>query len=193
MLNSFTSPKSWYMYSRQLSICSNTERKKDRREITWVTCDGDAVRNRVVISSNLVVFPVPDIKCWFLQGLDSLLRQRVLYAPDKNSHPRINRGFGLIKCLLGPRANSPSGNWGHLVWEWPSSRRRSCICTDSSLCGAKNGIWIRFYVWNVISQGVERERSGPMSNAISPATTSRSHLISQLLQVIFTLLDLHHF
>lgn len=31
MLNSFTSPKSWYMYSRQLSICRNKERERNMR------------------------------------------------------------------------------------------------------------------------------------------------------------------
>ena len=36
MLNSFTSPKSWYMYSRQLSICHSKERaKKSVTLLTW--------------------------------------------------------------------------------------------------------------------------------------------------------------
>lgn len=39
MLNSFTSPKSWYMYSRQLSICDNKERKSDTSDMETETAD----------------------------------------------------------------------------------------------------------------------------------------------------------
>lgn len=87
MLNSFTRPKSWYMYSRQLSICSNKEKRVShfRKHAVKMTES----------LTNLIVFPVPDIKCWLLQRLNSLLRQCVLYMGKKMNHQNIS----LCVCL----------------------------------------------------------------------------------------------
>lgn len=64
------------------------------------------------LSSDLVVFPVPDVECRLLEGLDRLLRQRVLYRGDQQSadthelHRIPSNGVAI---------NIPLGNSGHPV------------------------------------------------------------------------------
>lgn len=63
-------------------------------------------------SSNLVVFPVPDVKCRLLEGLDRLLRQRVLDEGNQQSaDTQENHGI----ASKGVPANVPLGNWGRPV------------------------------------------------------------------------------
>lgn len=80
----------------------------------------------VVISTNLIVFPMPDIKCWFLQCLNGLLRQRVLHRPDKYIKIRSKLEAEMQKLASvhsTESAHNPPGhtvpldNWGRPVWE----------------------------------------------------------------------------
>lgn len=67
---------------------------------------------RHALSSDLIVFPVPDVKCRLLEGLDRLLRQGVL--DEGNQQSADTRGIHTI-LSKGVPANVPLGNWGHPV------------------------------------------------------------------------------
>lgn len=64
------------------------------------------------LSSDLVVFPVPDVKCRLFEGLDRLLRQRVLDKGKQQSADTCK--IHGIPSKVAPR-NVPLGNWGHPV------------------------------------------------------------------------------
>lgn len=83
MLNSFTSPRSWYMYSKQLSIFGH------KGSLVWLGFESFRVQSKLP-ATDLVMFPVPDVKRWLFQCLDGLLRQRVLSAQDKTRFVRIS-------------------------------------------------------------------------------------------------------
>lgn len=67
---------------------------------------------RHALSSDLVVFPVPDVKCRLLEGLDRLLGQRVLV--EGNQQSADTREIHGIPSK-GVPTNVPLGNWGHPV------------------------------------------------------------------------------
>lgn len=126
MLNSFTSPRSWYIYSKQLSIWSH----KDRGLLADLYEGKSSYCSWAAIPTNLIMLPVPDIECWLFECLDSLLGQCVLYVQNKKyrqNHKRVS-----WQMYIG--VYIPLGNWEHHVLESPSSHPlRSCICTDSLL------------------------------------------------------------
>lgn len=67
----------------------------------------------MVTLTNLIVLPVPHVKRRFLQGLNGLLGQCVLYKRSQ-----CHKTFQVFRCQdvkSEEEADIPLGNWGRLV------------------------------------------------------------------------------
>ena len=121
MLNSFTSPKSWYIYSKQLSICSHEGRERKFRHQSlgqlWMET-ADWVMERQCQQTSLcsqcqtsnVGFLSASIVSW-----DSVYCRNQTNKAIRTSNETVETHEVSFVCESKDPVDKPLGNWGHLV------------------------------------------------------------------------------